>query len=295
LIFSRSSTFLALAISLTFFACRESRTASVAARDDFGDSVRIGQPPSRIVSLNPATTEILFTLGAGSRLIGRTKYDLWPDSAKLIPELGDGLRPNVEVVLGTHPDLVILYASLDNRPAAARFRAAGVNTLSLKIDHIADFRRTVQLLGAILRDSLRARSVTDSVYGTLERVRSATAGLPRPGVFWHIWDAPLITVGSGSFMNELVDIAGARNVYADINGPSSEISLEDVARRDPDFILAGPIGKRQIDADSRWRIVRAARDTRILVVDTLLVARPSVRLGEAAVSLANLLHPGALH
>ena len=295
MIFSRSSTFLALAISLTFFACRESRVGSVAVRDDFGDSVHIGQPPSRIVSLNPATTEILFTLGAGSRLIGRTKYDLWPDSAKLIPALGDGLRPNVEAVLGTHPDLVILYASLDNRPAAARFRAAGVNTLSLKIDHISDFRRTVQLLGAILNDSLRARSVVDSVYRTLERVRSATAGLPRPGVFWHIWDAPLITVGSGSFMNELVDMAGARNVYADINGPSSEISLEDVARRDPDFILAGPIGKGQIDADSRWRIVRAARDNKILVVDTLLVARPSVRLGEAAVSLANLLHPGALH
>ena len=62
----------------------------------------------------------------------------------------------------------------------------------------------------------------------------------------------------------------------------------------PDFILAGPIGKNQIASESRWRIVRAARENKILVVDTLLVARPSVRLGEAAVSLANLLHPGTL-
>jgi ABC-type Fe3+-hydroxamate transport system substrate-binding protein len=91
-----------------------------------------------------------------------------------------------------------------------------------------------------------------------------------------------------------VQIAGARNVYDDIQGPSAQISLEDVAKRDPRFILAGPIGKRQIDSDPRWKIVRAARENRILVVDTLLVARPSVRLGEAAVSLANLLHPGAL-
>ena len=95
-------------------------------------------------------------------------------------------------------------------------------------------------------------------------------------------------------MNELVDIAGGKNVYADIRGPSAEISLEDIARRNPDFILAGPVGKAQITSDSRWRIVRAARDDKIFVVDTLLVARPSVRLGEAAVSLANLLHPGAL-
>ena len=284
-----------LALALPVFACSESRAPSPAASDDFGDPVRIGRAPTRIVSLNPATTEILFTLGAGTRLVGRTKYDLWPDSAKLIPALGDGLQPNVEAVLASHPDLIILYASQDNRPAAGRFRAAGVNTLSLKVDHISDFRRTVLLLGAILRDSARAKTVADSVYRTLDSVRTATAKLTRPSVFWHIWDAPVITIGSGSFMNELVDIAGGKNVYADITGPSAQVSLEDISHRNPDFILAGPIGKTQIASDSRWKIVRAARDNRIFVVDTLLVARPSVRLGEAAVSLANLLHPGLLH
>jgi ABC-type Fe3+-hydroxamate transport system substrate-binding protein len=113
-------------------------------------------------------------------------------------------------------------------------------------------------------------------------------------VFWHIWDAPLITIGSGSFMTELVDIAGAKNIYTDITGPSAEISLEDVSHRDPRFILAGPIGARAIESDKRWRIVRAAREQRVFVVDTVLVARPSVRLGEAAVSLANMFHPGVL-
>jgi ABC-type Fe3+-hydroxamate transport system substrate-binding protein len=293
-LFFRSRSFLCFFFSLALAACEKSSRDGAAVRDDFGDPVRIGAAPTRIVSLNPATTEILFTLGAGSRLIGRTKYDLWPDSAKLIPALGDGIRPNVEVVLGTHPDLVILYASQDNRPAAERFRSAGVNTLSLKVDHIADFRRTVSVLGAILHDSARARIVVDSVQSTLDRVQAATKGSARPTVFWHIWDAPLITIGAGSFMNDLVDIAGARNVYADIKGPSGEISLEDVARRDPDFILAGPIGARQIESDSRWRIVRAARDRKIFVVDTLLVARPSVRLGEAAISLANFFHPGTV-
>lgn len=262
-------------------------------RDDFGHTVSVERAPSRIVSLNPATTEILFTIGAGSRLIGRTKYDLWPDSARFVPALGDGIRPNVEVVLGTRPDLVILYASEDNRGPAERFRAAGVNTLSLKIDHISDFRRATALLGVMLRDSSRAQVVIDSVYRSLERVRTATAGVPHPSVFWHVWDAPLITIGRGSFMNELVEIAGGRNVYADIEGPSKSISLEDVAKRDPDFILAGPIGAATIRRDSRWRIVRAAREGRVLIVDTTLVARPSVRLGEAAASLAELLHSRA--
>jgi iron complex transport system substrate-binding protein len=294
LIFGRRFTPLLVVCSLALVACEKSRTESATIRDDFGDPVRIGDSPRRIVSLNPATTEILFALGAGSRLVGRSNFDLWPDSARLIPALGQGLQPNAEAVLGTHPDLVILYASQDNRPAAARFRAAGVSTLALKNDHISDFRRTVELLGAILRDTARARTVTDSVFHTLDRVRASTAGLTRPTVFWHIWDVPLITIGAGSFMNELVDIAGGSNVYADIASPSKQISLEDVARRDPEFILAGPIGVRKIDTDPRWRIVRAVRDRKVLTVDTVVVARPSVKLGEAAVSLAKLLHPGAL-
>jgi iron complex transport system substrate-binding protein len=291
---STRATLAAIGTVASLSACDRPRGAEVAGLDDFGDSIRIGKTPTRIVSLNPATTEILFTIGAGSRLIGRTKYDLWPDSARFIPALGDGIRPNVEAILGTRPDLVILYASEDNRPAAGRFRRAGVNTLSLKIDRISAFRRATQLLGEIIGEPARAKIVTDSVYATLDRVRAATANLPRPTVFWHIWDAPLITIGAGSFMNDLVDIAGARNVYADIQTPSRSISLEDVAKRDPDLILAGPLGASQIRADSRWRIVRAAREGRIRVVDTLLVARPSVRLGEAAVSLARIFHPGTV-
>ncbi len=290
---SRSSRFL-IACVLTIAACEKPHAAPATVTDDFGDPVRLSAAPTRIVSLNPVTTEVLFAFGAGSRLVGRSSFDLWPDFARRVPDLGMGLQPNVEVVLGAKPDLVILYASQDNRPAVARFRAAGVSTLTLRTDHIADFRRTVQLLGAILQDSARAKVVADSVFRTLDRVRAATAGLTRPTVFWHIWDAPLITIGAGSFMNELVDIAGGRNVYADIMKPSATVSLEDVAHRDPDFILAGPQGTQKIEEDGRWRIVRAVREGKVLTVDTVLVGRPSVRLGEAAVSLANLLHPGTV-
>ena len=293
--FIRKVSTVALALAFPLAGCKKTETPRPATTDDFGDSVRVGPPPNRIVSLSPATTEILFTLGAGPRLVGRTKYDLWPDSAKLVPSVGDGLRPNVEAVLAVHPDLVVIYASQDNRPAATRFRAAGVNTLALRGDHISEFRRVVQLLGATIGDSARAKTLADSVYHTLDSVRAVTRTLPKPSVFWHVWDAPVITIGGGSFMNDLVDIAGGRNVYADIKAPSGTVSLEDVSRRDPDVILAGPDGKHQIESDPRWRIVRAAREGRIFVVDTGVVARPSVRLGEAAVLIANLLHPGMSH
>jgi iron complex transport system substrate-binding protein len=293
-LFFHGRRLIALTMLGALAGCGKSTRDSSLQRDDFGDPIIIGAVPKRIVSLSPATTEILFTIGAGSRLVGRSRYDLWPDSARLVPDLGDGMRPNVEAVLGVRPDLVVLYASQDNHNAADRFRAAGINTLSLRMDRIANFRRVTALLGALLHDSARAQTVIDSVQQTLDSVRRATASAPHPTVFWHIWDSPLITIGSGSFMNELVEIAGARNVYADLTGASGQISLEDVAHRDPDFVLAGPEGARQINSDPRWRIVRAARDGKIIVVDTGMVARPSVRLGEAAVSLAKALHPGLL-
>lgn len=286
----------AFASVLVAVACGKTApaTSTSAFVDDFGDSVHISGPPQRIVSLNPTTTELLFALGAGDRLVGRTSYDNWPDSAKLVPDLGAGLRPNVEAILGTHPDLVLLYGSQDNRAAATRLRQAGVNTLSLKIDGIGAFKSGVMLIGEVLGETARARIVRDSVSATLERVASATRSLPHPKVFWHVWNAPVITIGRGSFMDDLVAIAGATNVYADIASPSPTVSLEDISRRDPDFILTGPVGARQIRDEPRWNIVRAARADDIIVVDTDLVARPSVRLGEAALSIAKLLHPGAV-
>ena len=166
-----------------------------AVRDDYGNVVRLGAPPRRIVSLNPATTELLFAIGAGARVVGRTKYDLWPDSARLVPNVGAGMQPNLEAVLARHPDLVVLYASGADRASAERLTAAGVPTAAFRIDKIRDFRRVTLLLGQLVGDTTRAKDVVDSVTRTLDRVRTATASLPRPTVFFHTWEKPLITIG----------------------------------------------------------------------------------------------------
>ncbi len=273
-------------------ACdREDAAAPGAVRDDFGHEVARAVS-QRIVSLNPATTEMLFALGAGSRVIGRTSWDFYPDSAALVTDMGPGIRPNLEVVVAAKPDLVILYASADNLASAERLRSLGIATLSVKNDSIGDLARTLRLLGMVTGDSVRPGIVADSVAATLARVRAATAARPRPTAFWYIWDSPLITIGRGSFMSELLDIAGARNVYADAIAPSPRVTLEDVVRRNPDLVIAGPDGTRNLRTDPRWRALPAVAAGRILIADTALVARPSVRLGEAAVSLARALHPG---
>ena len=287
--------FVALLLLAATTACARDATQSAPEADDFGDPIIVRSAPRRIVSLNPATTDLIFALGAGDRLVGRTHWDVYPEAAKAVRDLGSGIRPNVEAVFGVRPDLVILYASKDNRAAASELRTAGVNTLSLKIDHIADFYYASRTIGRLLGDSARGAIVADSVERTLKRVRATTQSLDKPTVFWHIWDAPLITIGRGSYMNELIEIAGGRNIYGDVDQTSPAVSIEDVLKRNPRYIITGPEGSLKIMKDPRWSEAPAVRDRRILVVDTAIVGRPSVRLGEAAESIARLLHPKELN
>ena len=262
--------------------------------DDFGAPIDFGRTAERIVSLNPTTTELLFAIGASGRLVGRSQWDVFPDSATRIPSLGQALRPNVEAILAVRPDLVLLYASQDNRTVYDRLRQAGITTVAFKIDSIAQFDRDTRVIGRLTGDTARANALVDSVQATLARVRSATAGLNRPTVFIHAWDRPIIAIGAGSFLSQLLDIAGGRNIYADIPAPSATVTLEDVVQRNPDYVFASPVSAPKMRASASWRTIPAVREGRLLVYDTVLVGRPSVQLGAAAVSLANLLHPGAV-
>ena len=286
-----------VASAFTLLACAGERAAVKRAPanrviDDFGDSVEIA-PAARIASLSPTTTELLFTIGAGTHVVGRTSYDEWPPEAKRVPDLGPGIRPNVEAILAARPDLVVLYAANDNRDAARALRAAGVRTIGLKVDRIADFKRATSLLGAVTGDSAGAQAVVDSVQQTLDRVRAATAQLRHPRVAWQLWDTPLLVLGSGSYQHELLVIAGAENVYGDDVKPNRQTSLEDLISRDPDVILTDSSRALAIRKSPRWRGVRAVREGRVLAVDDETSSRASVKLGMAALSLARLLHPDA--
>lgn len=255
---------------------------AVAIVDDFGDTLTLGTPAQRIVSLNPVTTELLFALGVGDRVVGRTTWDLFPEAAKAVPDLGAGMGPNVEAVIGQRPDLVLLYASESNRGAARQLHAAGIATLTHRTDKVADLQRVIPVIAAAVGADSVGRLVADTVRASVDAVRA----LPRPSepvrAFWHIWDAPLLTIGGGSYLSELLEIAGATNVFADAEQPSPQVSLEEIARRDPDVILAGPTNARKIRESPLWQAVPAVRAGRILVIDTTIVGRPGVRMGEAA-------------
>jgi ABC-type Fe3+-hydroxamate transport system substrate-binding protein len=194
-------------------------------------------------------------------------------------------------VLAARPDLVLLYASEDNRTAAQRLRQAGIATAAYKVDRIEQFDSLTRQLGRMIGDSARGARVTDTVKHTLDSVRALTRSAPRVSVVMPTWDRPLIVIGGGSFMSQLVEIAGGCNVYDSSASPSPSVTFEDVMRRNPDAVLVGPERAAIVRTSATWRGLPAVRRGRVLVLDTSLVLRPAVRLGEGAVSLARLLHP----
>ena len=256
--------------------------------DDFGDTVAFGAA-QRIVSLNPVTTEFLFAAGAGARVVGRTHWDHYPPAATAIPNMGNGIGPNVEVVVGARPDLVILYATTGNQRAAAALRAAGVRTLSMRTDRIDDLSRFADAYARVTGDTM-ARFVADTVLASVDAVRQ----MPRPTVptrvFWRMGDPPLFTAGRGGFMGELIEAAGAENVFGDIEAPSPQVSLEEVVRRNPDLVIVGPSGMARVRESAAWQTIPAVRAGKLVVFDTVLVARPGVRMGEAARHVRDLIY-----
>jgi len=258
--------------------------------DDAGIRVSLSAPAARVVSLIPATTELVFALGAGDRLVGRTSWCDYPAAAAAVPDLGNGIGPNIEAVVAAKPDLVLLYKSGANRAAAEQLRGFGIATLELATDRMEDFDRIARLVGTALGKAVAAESLVVRTARDLAAASAPSAQPPsRPTVFILAWDRPPMTLGRGSFLSEILERAGARNVFDDLATSSAPIAIEAVAARNPDFILVTSADEPAIANRIEWRVVPAVKNRRFLRVHGSEFNRPSPRIGAAVRQLAKAL------
>lgn len=269
---------------------------AVVVLDDFGAPVPVdARDASRVISLNPAATEAIYAIGESARLVGRSRWDEFPHEATKLPSLGDGIRPNIEAVLAARPTLVVLYATPDNRAAADAFNRAGVRTVALRVDRLEQFANMMNVLGKALGAEPQARVVRDSVFATLNRVQALVKrhvpDSARPTVVWPVWVSPPMVIGSGSYMHELLGIAGAVNVFGDMPGPSPAVSIEEIVRRAPQRVITSDATRSKLQESTAWRGVPAVSKGVFVIDDPKLIGRPSVTLGMAVSHLARQLHP----
>lgn len=260
---------------------------AIVLTDDAGTVTSLPRAASRVVSLVPAATELVFALGAGDRLVGRTKWCDYPAEAARIPSVGDGLLPNVEAIAAARPDLVLAYRSPSNAPAVGQLRGLEIPVLELAIDRFEDFERDARLVGRALGLGTRGDSLAVAARADLERA-TVLADRP-PGVLIVAWADPPMTIGGGSYLDEILRRAGARNIFGDSDRPSFVVSLEAVVARNPDRVLI--VGDDDPDFASRaeWQVVPAIRDRRFVRVTGSMFNRPSPRIGEAVRTLAAAL------
>lgn len=268
---------------------------TVRVADDRGDTLALSRPADRVVSLVPAATEVLFALGAGDRLVGRTRYGTHPPAARSVPSVGEGVRPSVERVIGRRPDAVVVYAGSGNRGSIRRLEELGVPVLALEHNTIPQFVRNTRRLGALTGRVGAADSLVRAVRRRLAAVGGLTAGRRPVSVYYDVWPDPPRTIGSGSYLDSLITLAGGRNVFGDRPGPSPKVSLEAVVAREPDVILfprgVGSGDRAPPEARPGWRSLGAVRRGAVRRVDGELLHRLGPRLGEAAAHLAAALHP----
>lgn len=248
-----------------------------------------GGPSQRIVSLLPSFTEILFAIGAGDRVVGRTQWCDYPPAALDVPSVGDGMPPNIEAVAARKPDLVVLYNSGPNVTAAQQLERIGIRTVLLDLNRLEDLGPAARTLGHLTGLDERAESLAV----VMDALTSTNLHQPSPTstIAFVVWDNPPIIIGHGSYLDQLAAQAGARNVFGDIAAPSAQVSLETLVARDPQWIaVLSDSGSLPSFAQRReWQAIRAVRQKHFLLLKGSLFGGPGPRSAEAIEQLRGLL------
>lgn len=263
--------------------------------------VSLAAPPQRIVSTAPSITEMLFALGAGERVVGVTTYCRYPEEARAKPKIGGYTSPNVEAIVRQRPDLVVV---LDDRiDLPPKLKPFGVPTLAIRHQRLADIERSIMTLAASLSIEERGRELVASIRRGLARVTSSVSALPQPSVMFVVGRSPgslseLHVVGAGGYLDELITLAGGRNIFRDAATAYPKISLEEVLARDPDVIIdmshQEGVSARDVQAIralwSRLPSLRAVSRGGVHVVTQDVFVVPGPRVTTAVRDLARMFH-----
>lgn len=239
------------------------------------------------ISIAPSTTEILFALGLGNEVTGVSSYCNYPSDAKKKTNIGDFSHPNMEKIISLKPDY-IFCTGLEQAPAVEELRRLGFNVYVSDPRTVEELFRSIRDIGSITGKEKEAGALIGSMKGDIEQIREKVKLIPphdRVSVFVEIWHEPLMTAGKGSFIDELIYLAGGVNVAHDVPRPYCYFSAEKVISLDPGCIIMTYMDKeaplKLVENRFGWSDIKAVKNKRVfndINPDTLL--RPGPRITE---------------
>jgi iron complex transport system substrate-binding protein len=273
-------------------------TSPIRLTDGLGRKVELAGPAQKIVSLTPATTEILFAIGAGAHVVGRDMFSDFPPEAMDAADIGGSWGEyNTEAIVNLNPDLVLagginppeLVASLENLGMTVYF-LGNPNTLE-------ELYANIEILGSMTGNENSASDLVASLDERAKAVDMALADVTEKPMVYYELDSTPYTAGPGTFVDLLIDRAGGTNFGASMDSAWAQISLEQLVLADPSIIVLGDSAYGEtpetVAARPGWSVLTAVQNQQIFAFDDNLVSRPGPRLVDGLEALARLIHPEA--
>ncbi|HHY77219.1 MAG TPA: cobalamin-binding protein [Clostridiales bacterium] len=290
-----------LAVIMTSCAKKENEN-TVIQKEEYikitdlkGRKVVLDKKPERIVSLSPTNTEIVFALGAGDRLVGITNYCDYPEETKDIEKIGDFENPNIELIKKINPDLVLAGGYLQEE-IIKTLEGLGIAVASTEAADVESIFDSLAMIGKLLKEEEKAEELINNIHKAIDDVKAKVANKNKPKVFYLVWKEPIFTTGRGTYINEIIQIAGGYNVASEMEG-WAQYSFEELLKQNPDILVAAyhstdeGMNKEDIMKDEFFSKLECVQKGNIHVMsDDNIVSRPGPRVIEAIYEMAEALH-----
>ena len=265
--------------------------AAVEAIDATGATVKLAAPATRIVSLAPHATELLYAVGAGDRVVGVLASSDWPPEVALKPKVGDARALDLERIVTLAPDLVVTWPYAAPAQVGA-LRAGGVAVFVSNPATIDGIAADLERLGALAGTLPLATARAADFRAQLARLSARHAGVRKVRVFYEIWNVPLYTIGGGHLISEAIRVCGGENVFASLSLAAPGVSIEAVLAAQPEAIVAGADGRVRptwLDDWKRWTALPAVARDNLYTVDANLLHRAGPRFIDGVAQLCAAL------
>lgn len=272
--------------------------ANVAPRtfvDDLGRKIYLAKTPTRIVSLAPSVTEILFALNLHDEVVGVTQFCDFPEPAQAKPKIGATL-PNIEAIVALRPDLVVGQQGFVRAEVLTKLEQLKIPTFMMDAKTVEDILSHIQTMGRIMGREPAANHLALHLRQRINAVKKRLNGVPKLRVLYVLNSDPLITVGPTSFIHQVLELAGGRNIAAASALPYPRYNMEAVLKDDPEALVF-PVGDSEGIPEAeqawwrQWTSLSAVKHDRYIRVPSVLLDRQGPRIVEGLEQLARALHP----
>ncbi|ABW67864.1 ABC transporter substrate-binding protein [Desulfosudis oleivorans] len=293
--FSMQFRRMAVVTALITFLCLPVAYAKTVT-DPTGRTLEVPDSPSRVVSLAPSITEIIFALERQDVLKGVTQYSDYPPEALQLPRVGSYVHLDLERIVALSPDLCIAIKDGNPKQVADRLTELGIPVYAVNPFDLNTVIQTVEEMGTLLNATKKAGQLADSMRARINRIDRLVASIPhRPAVFFQIGISPIVSAGTDTFINELITRAGGKNLAAG-QTPYPRFSEEELVGLAPDVVIITSMTRdgefdRAMAQWRKWDTLPAIKSNRIHLIDSNLVDRPTPRIVEGLETLARLIHP----